>query len=191
MRTDLFEDDEVKPKHDPGGKVRLAVAAGVKSSAAFGGPGECYRYKLVRTWDPQKPHAMFVMMNPSTADPLVDDPTVAKCGRFARTWGYGGIYVGNTFAYRITDRKYLRSVPDPIGPNNNRHLIAMAKEAGLVIFAYGQPGHRTLAPRGPEVAKLLVEKAGITPHVMKLSKKGIPWHPLYLLETLEPVVWQL
>jgi len=39
------------------------------------------------------------MMNPSTADPLVDDPTVAKCGRFARAWRYGGVYVGNHYKY--------------------------------------------------------------------------------------------
>ena len=177
--------------HDPGGKVRLALAHDVKSTAKFGGPGDCYRYRLKRTWDASKPHAMFVMMNPSTADPFVDDPTVAKCGRFARAWGYGGLYVGNTFAYRATDKKHLRLIPDPIGPDNDKHLIAMAKRADLVLFAYGQPGHRTLEPRGLAVAKLLIEKAGITPHVFKLSKQGIPVHPLYLLETLKPVVWQL
>jgi hypothetical protein len=131
------------------------------------------------------------MMNPSTADPHADDPTVAKCGRFARAWGYGGICVGNTFAYRATDKKHLRLVADLIGPDNDKHLVAMAKSAHIVVFAYGQPGHRTLAPRGPAVAKLLIEKAGITPHVMKLSKQRIPMHPLYLLESLEPVVWQL
>jgi hypothetical protein len=44
------------------------------------------------------------MMNPSTADPLVDHPTVAKFGRYARAWGCGGLHVGNTFAYRATDK---------------------------------------------------------------------------------------
>jgi hypothetical protein len=130
------------------------------------------------------------MMNPSTADITVDDPTVAKCGRFARSWGYGGIYVGNTFAYRATDKKSLRLVVDPIGPENDKHLIAMAKNAALVVFAYGQPGHRTLVPRGMAVANLLL-KRGITPHVLRLSKTGIPVHPMYLLESLKPVVWQL
>jgi hypothetical protein len=67
----------------------------------------------------------------------------------------------------------------------------MAQVSDLVVFAYGQPGHRTLAPRGIAVAKLLMEKVGVTPHVLKLSKGGIPTHPLYLLESLEPVVWQL
>ena len=190
-QVELFEEPHMVAKHDPGGKVRLALSVGVKGKAVFGGPSDCYRYRLSRTWDKKKPHAMFVMMNASTADPLVDDPTVAKCGRFAHAWGYGGIYVGNTFAYRATDKKHLRLVADPIGPDNDQHLVAMAKASHIVVFAYGQPGHRTLGPRGQLVARLLMEKAGITPHILKLSKGGIPTHPLYLLESLEPVVWQL
>jgi hypothetical protein len=189
QQVELFSESTMTPKHDPGGKVRLAVAQGVKSSAMFGGPKDCYRYRLVRTWDETKPHALFIMMNPSTADPSVDDPTVAKCGRFARAWGYGGIYVGNTFAYRATDKKRLGRIADPVGPDNDKHLIAMAELAAIVIFAYGQPSHKALRERGPLLAKILVAK-GIKPHVLKLSKGGTPWHPLYLLETLKPVVWK-
>lgn len=180
----------IPQKHDPGGKVRLALSRDVKSSAVFGGPDDCYRYRLVRTWDETKPHAMFIMMNPSTADPMVDDPTVAKCGRFARAWEYGGIYVGNTFAYRATDKKRLRLIADPVGPDNDKHLIAMAKLAAIVIFAYGQPGHKTLKARGSLLAKIFIDK-GIKPHVLKLSNDGTPCHPLYLRETLKPVVWEL
>src|SRR5579875_1634645 len=159
------EKARVPPTHDPGGKTRLRLSAEVKSSAVFGGVAKEYRYRLCRTWDETRPHAMFVMMNPSTADPLVDDPTVAKCGRYARAWGYGGLHVGNTFAYRATDKKRLRRIPDPVGPDNDRHLIAMAKEAALVVFAYGQPGHRTLATRGIEVARFL-RSLGVKPHVL-------------------------
>jgi len=178
-----------KPKHDPGGKVRLTLALDVKSTAVFGGPDDCYRYRLVRTWDAEKPHVMFVMMNPSTADPFVDDPTVAKCGRFARAWGYGGIYVGNTFAYRATYQKRLLEIDDPVGPDNDHHLIEMARSAALVVFAYGKPCHARLRARGPELAKLMISETGIEPHVLRLSKDGTPWHPLYLPESLKPVVW--
>jgi hypothetical protein len=180
----------MKPKHDPGGKVRLALAIDIKGIAIFGGPSDCYRYRLTRTWDAMKSHAMFVMMNPSTADPLADDPTVAKCGRFARSWGYGGIYVGNTFAYRATDQGRLLEITDPIGPENDQHLVEMAKSAAIVIFAYGKPKHRQLRARGPEVAKLLIT-AGVDPYILKLCKDGTPQHPLFLVESLKPVVWQL
>jgi hypothetical protein len=88
----------MRDTHDPGGKERRTVAPDVKSSAVLGGPRNCYRYRLVRSWDSSKRPAMFVMMNPSTADLLVDDPTVVKCAWYARIWGYGGISIGNTFA---------------------------------------------------------------------------------------------
>jgi hypothetical protein len=100
-------------------------------------------------------------------------------------------HVGNTFAYRAIDKKHLLFIADPIGPDNDKHLVAMAKTAHIVVFAYGQPGHRTLAPRSIAVAKLLMGEAGVTPHVLKLSKGGVPTHPLYLVESLEPVVWKL
>jgi hypothetical protein len=176
--------------HNPGGKIRLVVPAHIQSTAVFGGPADCYRYQLIRTWDAARPHAMFVMMNPSTADPLVDDPTVAKCGRLARAWNYGGIHIGNTFAYRATDQIRLTEIPDPIGPDNDRHLIEMAKSAGIVIFAYGQPRHPALRPRGLALARLMIERAGITPHILRLSKNGTPWHPLYLPESLKPIPWE-
>lgn len=177
--------------HDPGGKVRLALPDGTVSTAIFGGARHEYRYTLSRTWAEGQPHAMFVMMNPSTADLTADDPSVAKCGRYARAWGYGGLYVGNTFAYRATDKKRLVEVDDPVGPDNDFHLVAMAKLACIVVFAYGQPGHPRLRTRGPELARLLMREAGIRPHVLRLANDGTPYHPLYLKETLQPIAWEL
>ena len=190
QEVDPFNETEMTRKHDPGGKVRLALPDGTVGAAIFGGKRQEYRYRLSRTWDAEKPHVMFVMMNPSTADPLVDDPTVAKCGRFARAWRYGGVYVGNTFAYRTTDQKRLMQVPDPVGPENDAYLIEMAKEAAIVVFSYGQPCHATLRPRGLALARLLMKEAGVKPHTLRLAKNGTPWHPLYLPETLKPFVWQ-
>ena len=181
----------IPQKHDPGGKVRLPLSPDVKSSdAVFGGPNKCYRYLLRRTWDETKPHAMFIMMNPSTADKKWDDRSVAKCGRFARAWSHGGIYIGNTFAYIATDKKRLRVISDPVGPKNDQHLIEMAKLAGKVIFAYGQPGHRKLKDRGRLLAKILIGE-GVKPYVLKLSNDGTPCHPLYLRKTAKPAVWKL
>ena len=94
-------------EHDPGGKVRLALSADVKSWAEFGGDNKEYRYTLKRVWNASLGSVLFVMMNPSTADPYVDDPTGAKCQRDARAWGYGTMWVGNTFAYRATNQNEL------------------------------------------------------------------------------------
>jgi hypothetical protein len=174
-------------KHDPGGKVTIALPGHVHGTALFGGASNEYRYRLTRTWGTQ-PHVLFIMMNPSTANPTADDPTVAKCRRLAVKWGYGGIHVGNTFAYRATDQNRLAQVADPVGPDNDAHLLDMAAQSALLIFAYGQPKHRRLKERGLAVARLLVSRYRL--HVLRLSKNGTPCHPLYLPESLKPVLWE-
>jgi hypothetical protein len=177
--------------HDPGGKIKLRLKHGVAGAAQFGGKNDEYRYRLSRTWEADKPYVLFVLMNPSTADPNSDDPTIAKCCRFAKAWGFGGIVAANTFAYRCTDQKRLTETVDPIGPDNDKHIIEMAKKAAIVVFAYGKPRHKQLRSRGVSLARILIEKAGITPHVLRLGPDGTPCHPLYLPETLEPVIWNL
>lgn len=170
--------------HDPGGKVRLPLSADVQSWAEFGGKIQEYRYALRRVWDDSLRSVLFVLMNPSTADPFVDDPTVAKCQRYARAWGYGTLWVGNTFAYRATNQKQLLQVADPVGPSNDEWLLKMAAQAGMIVLAYGKP-HKNLRQRGSDVTKLL-RSAGHELHVLKLCNDGTPSHPLYLRGTLKP-----
>jgi len=178
-----------KRAHNPGGKVRRVLKSGIRGTAIFGGARQEYRYRLSRTWDATKPYALFVLMNPSTADPLSDDPTVARCCTFAKRWGYGGIFVANTFAYRATDQGRLMEIADPVGPDNDAHILAMARKAAIVIFAYGRPRCKALRLRGPEVARLVLSQASVRPHVLRLSKDGTPCHPLYLPQDLRPILW--
>lgn len=65
---------------------------------------ECgrYRYRLTRRFA-DGPCATFVMLNPSTADETIDDPTIRRCRNFAIREGCGGLVVVNLFAYRATD----------------------------------------------------------------------------------------
>ena len=37
-----------------------------------------YRYQLSRIWDEEKPKILFIMLNPSTADEFVEDPTIRR-----------------------------------------------------------------------------------------------------------------
>ncbi len=175
-------------KHNPGGKVMRCLPAGVRGSAVFGGDHDEYRYELRRVWDSGLPRVLFVMMNPSTADPLYDDPTVAKCRRYAEAWGYGSLLVGNTFAYRATDQRELCRVLDPVGPRNTEHLLQMAAEAACVVFAYGKP-HRSLRLLGVCSAEAVRRYCPEKSHVLQLCADGTPSHPLYLKGDLMPVPW--
>ncbi|MCA0188097.1 MAG: DUF1643 domain-containing protein [Proteobacteria bacterium] len=144
-----------------------------------------YRYRLWRHWGPaDSPPAMFLMLNPSTADENANDPTVERCQRRAYDMGYAGLTVGNIFALRSTDPKGLY-VPglDPVGPENNQAIIQMARSAGVVICAWGR--HGNLNGRGATVLEM-IRAAGITPHCLKMNQDGTPQHPLYLSYDLRP-----
>src|SRR5881396_744410 len=99
-----------------------------------------YRYRLWRRWDRSRAVVAFVMLNPSTADAMHDDPTIRRCIGFARNWGFGGVDVVNLFALRATDPRALRRAHDPVGPANDRHIASAGSRASLVILAWGAQG---------------------------------------------------
>ncbi|QDH15281.1 DUF1643 domain-containing protein [Oecophyllibacter saccharovorans] len=171
--------------HHVGTAKPLKLADDVVSTAIYGGPGDCYRYTLKRVWDPRKPLVMWLMMNPSVATETGDDRTVAKCQRYARQWGYGGMFVGNSFAYRCTNQDRLLEVPDPVGPEDDHYLLEMARQAQCVVLATGTPHAPRLRQRAVQVAHMLA-RAGIPLTVLRLSKEGRPVHPLYLPAHLTP-----
>lgn len=166
----------------------LPVAPGITSTALFGGSRKQYRYRLTRLWDSARPAILFVMMNPSVADLEQDDRTVRRAIDFAHRWNFGQLLVGNVFAYRCTDQKRLLETSDPVGPENDIHLLAMAAESAKIVFAYGKP-HRMLRPRGGQVAELFRSR-GYKLHVLRLSQDGTPVHPLYLPGHLKPTLWK-
>lgn len=146
------------------------------SGATFS-PCRRYRYTLWRTWDPDKPVCMFLMLNPSTADAVDNDPTVERCQRRAQKLGYGGLVVCNVFAYRSTDPAVLYTEADPVGPGNDAAILEQARSTGLVICGWGT--HGALHGRGAAVLDML-RQAGITPHALRLNRDGSPQHPLYV-----------
>mgnify|MGYP000880158315 CR=1 FL=1 len=97
--------------------MKNLFGANIKPTAGFS-PDREFRYTLTRRWD-DRLLVNFLMLNPSTADENIEDPTIRRCMGFARDWGYGGLMVTNIFAYRSTDPKALYKVPDPTGPANN------------------------------------------------------------------------
>lgn len=147
-----------------------------------------YRYRLERDLGAIGSHhdsVAFIMLNPSTADAERDDPTIRRCIGYARLWGYRRLIVGNAYAWRSTDPAGLWTSPDPVGPDNTRHLEQIARDADLVVCAWGA----NIQPARSDAARLAVVRGGRTPHALKLTKAGIPGHPLYLRADLHAFPW--
>ena len=141
-----------------------------------------YRYRLWRLWQPDKPFVVFVMLNPSTADEVKNDPKVKRCERRARALGFGGLTVVNIFALRSTDPKLLYNAPDPVGPDNDREIVNACVGAGLVVCAWGNNGG--LNGRGRQVLKMMDEQ-GVNPWHLGITGAGHPRHPLYVPYTTQ------
>jgi hypothetical protein len=151
-----------------------------------------YRYFLRRPaslLEQAKPVIAFILLNPSTADETKDDPTVAKCRRYAAGWGFGEVIVLNAFAFRATDPKNMRAHIDPVGPDNDRTILETAQAVhglgGTLLCGWGT--HGAHLERSAQVQALL------EPFPLKaftLTKHGEPGHPLYLRGDLQPMQWK-
>ena len=147
---------------------------------------ERYRYALTRTWDAGGKRVLFVMLNPSKATEVQNDPTVERCERRARALGFGAFQVTNIFAWRDTDPFQMRKAKDPIGPDNDAAIFAGVAWADQVIAAWGT--HGAHMNRGPQMTTLL-QGTGKPLYTLGLSKHGHPKHPLYISYSQQPILW--
>ena len=141
-------------------------------------PCGMYRYRLARRWS-DRPALTFVMLNPSTADAAVDDPTIRRCIGFARREEAGGIVVVNLYGYRATDPDLLRCVKDPFGPGNDLALGEALSQAALsrVVCAWGADG-RLRGGVPPFIA--MARHSGACLVALGFTRDGHPKHPLYV-----------
>ena len=156
------------------------------ASVALYSDCEAYRYALTREWDPSGRKVLFVMLNPSKATEVQNDPTVERCERRARVLGFGAFRVTNIFAYRATDPRVLKAQDAPTGPENDQVIRDGVAWADTVIAAWGAHGDHL--GRGAEVAALL-SGLGCAPQHFGLSKAGHPRHPLYIAYARQPEAW--
>jgi hypothetical protein len=145
-----------------------------------------YRYSLTRIWDNSKPKVLFIMLNPSTADAEKDDPTIRRCIRFAKDWGYGGLYVVNLFALRATNPKELLAAPFVVGVDNEKWIRKMGSLSDLVICAWGNGSIVNKLQKRLDHTWKPLSWINKPLHYLELSKDGTPKHPLYLSKHLTP-----
>jgi hypothetical protein len=147
---------------------------GNTASATFN-EARTHRFRLTRTWDETGPVMAFVMLNPSTADALKGDQTIARCIARAHQ-EYGGIVVVNLFALRATDPAALKTHPDPVGAGNDEFIMEACSGARTVVAAWG--AHGTLRGRAGEVGRMLIAEMDL--RCLGVTSGGQPRHPLYI-----------
>lgn len=155
-----------------------------------------YRYWLRRTWQLLHPDGRialskgvccFVMLNPSTADDSVDDPTIRRCMGFARSWGYDTLDVRNLFALRATDPKELLAATEPTGGYRGYEALLSAGHAELVVVAWGAK-----VPFGRDQVALNTLRGAFPDkplHCLGTTMGGHPRHPLYVRAATLPQIF--
>jgi hypothetical protein len=154
--------------------------------AAVISPDGRYRYLLTRRVGPGRKTATFIMLNPSTANATVDDPTIRKCIGFSRRWRCGVLRVVNLFAFRATEPRVLKMAVDPVGPENLRWILRSVRSRGrmTVVCAWGVHGEH----RGQDTAVLrLFHGRAVRLVALGLTQDGHPRHPLYAPYSARPI----
>lgn len=167
--------------HDPGGRVRLRLPDGVTGTAQYSACGR-YRQRLGRDWTPagRAPRTvLFVGMNPSVASAEVSDPTCHRELMFAQRWGFTRYLKGNVLDWRATQPRDLPADPAlACSPGNIPALVAMAREAEIVVLAYGRLHRRHQGQVRAALAALAA--TGRDMRCLGRNSDGSARHPLYL-----------
>jgi len=155
-------------------------------SSAIYSADDRYRYALTRVWDCGAPRLSYIMLNPSKATELANDPTIERCERRARALGYGSFCAVNLFAWRETDPAALRRANEPVGDANDAALVAASNWADTVLAAWGV--HGSHQDRANAVLNLIADRRHRLHH-LGLTKHGHPRHPLYVAYATKPALW--
>ena len=127
-------------------------ADGGRHSRALYSDCGTYRYLLERRWAEGAP-MLYLLLNPSTATELRNDPTIERCERRARALGHAGFAVANIFAFRATRPQDLMRAADPVGAGNDDVLVDAALAAAAVVCGWGV--HGAYLGRGAKVTAAL------------------------------------
>lgn len=151
-----------------------------------------YRYRLDRDFVSRrgcdrKKTAVFILLNPSSADADIDDPTVRRCIGFCARWRCGRLVIVNLFAWRATKVRDLKRAKDPVGPGNDAAIRKAVREAtkskGVVVAAWGANG--SWLGRAREVMDMLGKMKADAVCLCRTGG-GAPEHPLYVAYDVTP-----
>ncbi len=159
-----------------------------QDSVAHFSPCEKFRYWLRRDWDLTKAPISFLMLNPSTADEMVNDPTIERCQRRAISMGFGSMIIVNLFPFRMTDSKQLNTVDNLLGDAilADEAILRAVEISQMTVCGWGK--HALAAPRAQHIMAL-IKQVDLQNKVMclQLNADNSPQHPLYIGYAKQPV----
>jgi hypothetical protein len=147
-----------------------------------------YRYTLQRRLPGGEGRAIWILLNPSTADERSDDPTIRRCIGFTNRWGLSNLIVINLYARRTTRPADLRRLADPVGPDNDGAIRRVLSSAGGAVIICGWGVHA--APGRSETVYRMITEHGLTAHALGSTRSGQPRHPLYVPYAISPQPWR-
>lgn len=147
-------------------------------------PDQSRRYAYALTWAGDRPHVLWVMLNPGTGETEGRRRnTFERCKRWSRDMGYGGLMLGNVFSLRTRSARELLKVPQQMDELNTAALVLLSQLAPDTIVAWGNHGARS---RYPAALRGLLKQ----PRCFGLTQAGQPRHPLYVPSGTSLVEWQ-
>jgi hypothetical protein len=168
----------------------------MRKSAVLCGPGNCYRTELRRIWEDIKPLLVVCMLNPSTADAEVDDPTIKTLIHFGKLWEYGGLLVVNLFALRTPSPAVMMAAANRFGPNAGAIEAAMAyarDNGGRLLAAWGNDGD--FDDRAEWFSNRALQVYGLTLICLGTTNGWKPKHPMArgkhrIPRDQQPIIWR-
>jgi hypothetical protein len=143
-----------------------------------------YRYSLKRSWDESNPRkAIFIMLNPSTADEYEDDRTTKRCISFAKSWNCGSVEIVNVYAYSSTDFEQLKNLTkeEAIGEDNDYFIQKALRTATIRVVAWGT----NVTMHHADYRELEAQLKGYRLFCLGQTSDGHPRHPLFVKKSTQ------
>jgi hypothetical protein len=136
-----------------------------------------HRLELTRVWDRALPMLVVCMLNPSTADHEVEDPTLLALIHFGKLWGYGGLRIVNLYSLRTSKPAEMFAALDRATHVDNERYRAEATfyardHGGRMLAAWGNGG----AVRATFFSAWAVQHVDLV--CLGTTLSGAPKHPM-------------
>jgi hypothetical protein len=132
-----------------------------------------YRYALWRVWSLIIRPLLLIGLNPSRADERINDPTITRGMVRADRAGFGGLLMGNLYAFKSTEPKVLLGDGDFVGEYTDYYLKQMIELSERQLCGWGS--FLPVKLRAPAVLAMIKE-----PYCLGVNADGNPKHPLYI-----------